>query len=215
MPPSLTEKCRELAASVMKDGISQAALEVLKQHGYEGLTMDRVAEVAGVAKGSIYHYFRNKQELVTHVFEQIIEPAIQAGEEIVGKSTPALEKLEAMVRMWLEYFSQHRSLFDFLFRDPAVRELCFTSQRAKHGLAIDRFRAILQQGMEEGVFRSLDPVVVAEMIIGALQFVIERQLETGETRPIDDSVQRLLDVFVHGIGAPSKGVGGNQVAPVG
>lgn len=200
MVPSLSEKCRELASSAMKDGIGQAALEVLKQHGYDGLTMDRVAEVAGIAKGSIYHYFRNKQELVTYVFERIIEPAIQAGEEIAQRVVPAVEKLEAMVRMWLEYFSQHRALFDFLFRDPAVRELCFTSQRAKSGLAIERFGAILQQGIEEGAFRPIEPVLVAEMIIGALQFTIERQLETGEARPIHQSVQRLMDVFLHGVG---------------
>ncbi|HQF14021.1 MAG TPA: TetR/AcrR family transcriptional regulator, partial [Thermogutta sp.] len=192
MAPSLTEKCRELAVSAMKDGISQAALEVLKQYGYEGLTMDRVAEVAGIAKGSLYHYFRNKQELVTYLFEQTIEPAIQAGEEIFQRVVPAVEKLEAMVRMWFDYFSQHRALFDFLFRDPTVRELCLTSRRSKNGLAIDRFSAILRQGISEGVFRPLDVTYAAEMIIGSLQFVIERQLETGEAHPIEVSVRRLM-----------------------
>jgi len=203
MAPSLTEKCRELAVSAMKDGISQAALEVLKQYGYEGLTMDRVAEVAGIAKGSLYHYFRNKQELVTYLFEQTIEPAIQAGEEIFQRVVPAVEKLEAMVRMWFDYFSQHRALFDFLFRDPAVRELCLTSRRSKNGLAIDRFSAILRQGISEGVFRPLDVTYAAEMIIGSLQFVIERQLETGEAHPIEVSVRRLMDIVLHGIGASS------------
>jgi len=200
MAPSLSEKCRELAVSAMKDGISQAALEVLKEHGYEGLTMDRVAEVAGIAKGSLYHYFRNKQELVTYLFEQTIEPAIQAGEEIFQQVVPAVAKLEAMVRMWFDYFSQHRALFDFLFRDPTVRELCLTSRRTKNGLAIDRFSAILQQGINEGVFRPLDVTYAAEMIIGSLQFVIERQLETGKSRPIEDSVRRLMDIVLHGIG---------------
>ncbi|HOA51189.1 MAG TPA: TetR/AcrR family transcriptional regulator [Thermogutta sp.] len=203
MAPSLTEKCRELAVSAMKDGISQAALEVLKQYGYEGLTMDRVAEVAGIAKGSLYHYFRNKQELVTYLFDQTIEPAIQAGEEIFQRVVPAVEKLEAMVRMWFDYFSQHRALFDFLFRDPAVRELCLTSRRSKNGLAIDRFSAILRQGISEGVFRPLDVTYAAEMIIGSLQFVIERQLETGEAHPIEVSVRRLMDIVLHGIGASS------------
>lgn len=197
---SLAEKCRELAVSAMKDGISQAALEVLKQHGYEGLTMDRVAELAGVAKGSIYHYFRNKQALVTHMFEQIIAPAVERSEQIMAQATPALEKLQAMVKMWLEYFSQHRSLFDFLFREPAVRELCFASQRTKNITAVERFSTILRQGMAEGIFRPVIPEFVAEMIIGAIQFTIERQLETGESRPLEQSLIRILDVFLHGIG---------------
>jgi AcrR family transcriptional regulator len=203
MAPSLSEKCRELAVSAMKDGIIQAALEVLKQHGYEGLTMDRVAEVAGIAKGSLYHYFRNKQELVTYLFEQTIEPAVLAGEEIFQQVVPAVAKLEAMVCMWFDYFSQHRALFDFLFRDPTVRELCLTSRRTKNGLAIDRFSAILQQGINEGVFRPLDVTYAAEMIIGSLQFVIERQLETGKSHPIEDSVRRLMDIVLLGIGNTS------------
>jgi len=213
MAPSLSEKCRELAVSAMKDGITQAALEVLKQHGYEGLTMDRVAEVAGIAKGSLYHYFRNKQELVTYLFEQTIEPAIQAGEEIFHRVVPAVQKLEAMVRMWFDYFSQHRGLFDFLFRDPAVRELCFTSQRAKNGLAIDRFSAVLRQGIDEGVFRPLDVTYAAEMIIGSLQFVIERQLETGESHQIEDSVRRLMDIVLHGIGCVRNDAPAASVIP--
>ncbi|MGQ9760308.1 MAG: TetR/AcrR family transcriptional regulator [Thermogutta sp.] len=213
MSPSLSEKCRELAASAMKDGISQAALEVLKQHGYEGLTMDRVAEVAGIAKGSLYHYFRNKQELVTYLFEQIIEPAIQAGEEIFQQVAPAVKKLEAMVRMWFDYFSQHRALFDFLFRDPTVRELCLTSRRSKNGLAIDWFSAILRQGISEGVFRSVDVTYAAEMVIGSLQFVIERQLETGKSDPIEDSVRRLLDIVLHGIARTAESPGELAQAP--
>lgn len=202
---NLAERCRELAASAMKDGIANAALEVLRQYGYEGLTIERVADRAGISKGSVYNYFQNKQELIRFVFDRIVEPAVQATERIMAQPLGALEKLEAMLRMMLEHFSQQRSLFDFLFHDPAVREVCMSSRRTKHDLAARRFETILRQGMEEGIFRPHEVKTAAEMLFGAVIFLIERQLELGERRPTEEMVRHLLDVFLRGIEAKATG----------
>ncbi len=197
---SLTERCRKMVGNAMKEGILQAALDVLRAEGFEHLTIEKVAEAAGIAKGSVYNHFRNKQELVTQVFERSIEPAIEAGGRIVEGSFGAVQKLEAMLRLWFSHFSQHRGLFDFLFRDPHVRELCFTSQRSKSALAIERFRHIFDQGIREGDFRPVNAMSAAEMVVGAVQFCIERQLESGEQRPIESSIQELMDLILGGVG---------------
>jgi len=201
---NLAERCREFAASAMKDGIGQAALEVLQERGYEALTIDRVADRAGISKGCVYNYFRNKQELITYVFERILAPAEEEAKQILARACGAMEKLESLVRMWFEYFSRHRGLFDFLFRDTAVRQLCYDSQRQKDSQALDDFSRILEQGISEGVFRRHDCRGVAELMIGAIQFVIERQLELAEQRPADREAQRILDVFMRGVTAEGQ-----------
>ena len=66
----LTQRRKEMVASLMKDGIYKAAVEVVMEHGADGLTMDRVAETAGVAKGSLYNYFQNKRELIEFIHER-------------------------------------------------------------------------------------------------------------------------------------------------
>lgn len=198
---NLAERCREFAASAMKDGIGQAALEVLQERGYDALTVDRVADRAGISKGCVYNYFRNKQELITYVFERIIAPAEEEAKQILARACRAMEKLESLVRMWFEYFSRHRGLFDFLFRDTAVRQLCYDSQRKKDSQALDDFSLILEQGICEGVFRRHDCRGVAELMIGAIQFVIERQMELAEQRPAEQEAQRILDVFLRGLAA--------------
>lgn len=201
---NLAERCRELAMSAMKDGIADAAIEVLKQHGYEGLTMDRVAEAAGVAKGSIYNHFRGKQELVAYVFNRTIDPAMESTEEITQRDVPAVEKLKVMLRTWFEFFASRRELFDFLFHEPAVREICFTAVRALDDITLGRIAAIIRQGIAEGVFRQVDANSAAEHIRGAANFVFERQLETGTTRSIDECVRCLLDVFLLGLKVEAK-----------
>ncbi|NMC20719.1 MAG: TetR/AcrR family transcriptional regulator, partial [Thermogutta sp.] len=175
------------------------ALDVLRDHGLDHLTIGKVAEAAGIAKGSVYNYFRNKQELVAQLFERSIEPVIEAGGQVVQGSMGAVEKLQAMLSLWFGYFFQHRGLFDFLFRDPHVRELCFTSQRSKNDLVIECFRTIFEQGMAEGSFRKFNALSAAEIAVGAAQFRIERQLDSGAQGPIENSIRELMDLILGGL----------------
>ena len=73
--------------------------------------MDRVAAAAGVAKGSLYNYFRSKDELLTFVHEKTIQPLIEANEEIAASNQSAAKKIEAMTRTWHRYVGEHRARF--------------------------------------------------------------------------------------------------------
>ena len=195
----LTERCKDLVASAMKDGIYQAFVEVLAEHGTEGLTMDRVAEVAGIAKGSLYNYFQNKQELVRFVFDRSVEPARQALEEILVKPVPAVEKLRSVFQVMLENFATQRGIFEFLFMDPATKASLDSPERTGRVDVISKFQRILQQGVEEGAFRPIDVARSAEMFFGAVVAMIEQQVFLSEERPVDESVRTLTDVFLHGL----------------
>jgi len=195
----LVEQCKELVASAMKDGIYQASIKVLGQYGFEGMTMDRVAEGAGISKGSLYNYFRNKQELVHFIFDKTVEPASQKADEIIARPVPALEKLESILRLWFEHFVTERGMFDFLFKDPTARGLLASAERIHHVQAIEKFRTIFQQAVSEGAFRQIDTTQVAEVFFGAVKSVIEHQIDLGEDRPVDESVDLLMNVFLHGL----------------
>ena len=197
----LTERCRDLVASAMKDGIYEAAIEVLAEHGIEGLTMDRVAEVAGVAKGSLYNYFRNKEELVQFILGKTLEPAKREEQEILAEPTSAVQKLESCLRVWFELLARNRGLFDFLIRDPATRDLHNPRGRSHREHAIGTLRTIFEQGIEERTFRPFDASRAAEMFFGAVMASVEQQLVLGEERPVDESVGSLIDVFLHGVAA--------------
>jgi len=195
----LTERRKNMVTSMMRGEIYEAAIEVLGKHGIDGLTMDHVAEAAGIAKGSLYNYFRNKQELLEFIFDKTVEPAKQAAEEILAKPVSAMEKLESILRLWFEHFSTQRGIFDFLFNHRATRELLDSRESSTHADAIEKFRMIFQQGIEEGTFRQLDVTRTAEMFLGAVVMTIDRQMVLGEQRPAEESVGAILEVFVHGM----------------
>ena len=76
---------------MMKEAIFEAALRVLEEHGVGGMTMDRVAAAAGLAKGSLYNYFPGKQDCCNSFTRRIVEPLFQAIEEIAAADLPPAE----------------------------------------------------------------------------------------------------------------------------
>ncbi len=195
----LAKRRKELVVSLMKDGIYEAAVRVLMERGAEGLTMDRVAESAGVAKGSLYNYFRSKRELLQFIHEKTIEPAKDFLAEVRAASMPAAEKLQTVVRMWLEHFATNRGIFDFLFNDPRTREVMEDCKRSSRLEGIEELRSFFEQGIAEGAFRPIDTQRTAEMFLGAVILTMEQQLMLNLNRPAEESAAALLDLFLNGL----------------
>ena len=87
----LTEKRRAASEELMQEGILSAATAVLGEVGFQALTMERVARAAGVAKGTLYNYFKDKDDLVGQVIEfafaglvEQVETAMRAGASVRG-----------------------------------------------------------------------------------------------------------------------------------
>jgi len=185
---------------LMKDGIYEAAVATLVEHGFEAMTMDRVANEAGVAKGSLYNYFPNKLELLRFVHDKTVGPLHERVATILGTDQPAVDKLRAIFRTWFQYISEHRGLFHFLFNEYAVHVLLKREGKTSQGNAIRNLTAVIEQGMAEGVFRPVDAGRYAVMLFGVVRETCERQINSHEPLPVDDMLDVAMDFFLHGVG---------------
>ena len=195
----LAERRKELVAALMRDGVYEAAIELLAEHGVDGLTMDRLADSAGVAKGSLYSLFRSKRGMVQFIHDKAVEPFMTAMKETIATPRTAPEKLEAILRMWFEHFAAKRGVFDFLFNDPRSRDVVEASKPTARAEAVENLEMIFEQGAAEGSFRPLDAGRTAEMFVGAVSFIIEEQLMRKEDRPADESVGSVMNLFLEGL----------------
>lgn len=197
----LVEQRKDLLASMMRNGIYEAAVAVMTRYGMEGTTMDRVAEEAKVAKGSLYNYFPSKLDLLKFVHDKTVQPMEQRAQEILAEEMPALQKLESLIREWFEYLDKHRGLFNFLFNDQVARELLLDRKSSGHAKAVKDVATIVRQGIQEGTFRQLDPMRVAWLLFGAMREIVEGQLSNNETNPMINLTEEVLDFVLHGIGS--------------
>jgi AcrR family transcriptional regulator len=202
--PRLTERRKAAVDAAVRDGLFEAAVAVIGQYGSAGLTMERLAIAARVAKGSVYNYFRNKRGLLQFVYRKAYEPINVQMHEIAVSSQTAPAKLEAMARMYFEHVNQDRQLFDFLLNDASVRGLLKTEQDSLRAQVIAVLTGILEQGVAAGEFRPLDARRVAEMILGAIRQLAECDLAGDEPGSAEEIVGALTPVFLEGIGRRSE-----------
>ncbi len=174
-------------------------MRVIARRGMSAATMQEIAEEAGVAKGTIYLYFRDRDELVDKTFERAITALHARVEAALGVEQPFEEKLRAILTAEFKFFREHREFFRLYIslRHPEGRQkrTCEPRYRAR----IERMSAVLQQAMERGEIRRIDPTRLALFIIeGSDAIIIERVLEDAPP-PEEADVDLIAGAILEGI----------------
>jgi len=195
----LAERRKDLLDAMMRDAIYKGAVSVLSSHGIGGTTMDRVAAATGVAKGTLYNHFRNKRALLEFVHDRTIAPLLEATNAIVERGGSAAERLRAIIRTWREHVLQRRVAFAFLINDFGARGILKDTAQSDRRDGIERIAGIIEQGIEAGEFRPVHPGRAAEVFVVAAIGMLEEEFGRHEQRANEDSVDVLIDIFLHGI----------------
>jgi len=154
--------------------ILEAAIRVFARTGYHGSRIADIASEAGIAYGLVYHYFKNKEEILSSIFEERWGAFLDTLEHIAGQPATAREKLDQVATVIL---GGHH------VRPEWVKVLVLEIQRSSRFARPDQIRAvgrlfqivarILREGQEKGELRvDLDPDVACYVFIGSLEIVI-------------------------------------------
>lgn len=200
----LSQKRKAAWEAMMKNSIFEATLHVLKKYGMEGLRMDRVARSAEVATGTVYNYFKDKEELVLYVIDNIFEPYFEILENVRKKNTPPAEKLKKFIRTALEGFYEHWDVINVLINSQAVAfgdrggQIGTSEIRPKiTGLLTD----IIEDGVKAGIFRFCNAFRVSAMIFGAIEGLLSLKI-TGEEHTEtfnEEEVEECLSFLLPGL----------------
>ncbi|HET9737768.1 MAG TPA: TetR/AcrR family transcriptional regulator, partial [Solirubrobacteraceae bacterium] len=157
--------------------------ELFSRHGYEELSMARIARAAGISKALLYHYFPSKQAYFAATLEQAAEELAQATEPDPAK--PPVEQLAGSLDAYLRWVERHMGAYDKLIRSvgavPEVREL------------VERVRADTASRILAGISPGRDSPALRAAVRGWLWFVDGAVLDWIEHRDIDrDHLHGLL-----------------------
>jgi AcrR family transcriptional regulator len=186
----LVQRRKAMAEELMHDAICAAATAVLAEVGFAALTMERVAEAAGVSKGTLYNYYQDKDALVLEVVEQTFAPLTEAVDELLASSAAPLEKLTGVVRLLLAGVDERRALGRALCAadlSPCVGAVL----RAKQMRVWQRFVEEFRQAKAAQQLRAecSDPEALGRLLAVILDGVIhERMLHGNERPPVDREV---------------------------
>ena len=193
------ERKRALEAFT-RQGILDAAVGLLTREGIQGLTMDRVATEAGVAKGTLYVYFTNKEDILDAALEASFDPLIRESFALLEGDYVSDRKLEEFSLCQLRFFDKHRDLIRVLFFD---RERIHSE---KNHFANDRYQTfvqriadVLDEGVRQGLFLSLDSMKVAAMFIEANMGMVMQRIHDGISGDVEKDAKQITDIFMGGL----------------
>jgi TetR/AcrR family transcriptional regulator, fatty acid metabolism regulator protein len=186
--------------SYKRQSIQEAVIRVICREGLNSVTMERVAQEVGIAKGTVYLHYRDKQELLDAVKESALTPVMRKVDDILrGEGTPD-RKLRAYAIEYLTYFDEHRDLFRVLIYEREVTRVQgsrFQSERYRH--LIQETAKVISEGVRSGAFRHVDAHNVAAMFIESMFALMNQRLRSDKPAPVDDDAGLIADVFIHGL----------------
>jgi AcrR family transcriptional regulator len=187
--------------------IQEAAIRVISRKGMASATMQEIAEEAGVAKGTIYLYFRDRDELVEKTFETAIGELHKRIDAALESDGPFAQRLRAVITAKLAFFNENREFFR-LYHTLRMPEGSATQQRRQkrtcqpqYRARVDRLAAHLKSAMDAGEVRPLDPKRLALFLIETSTAIVLERLSEDAPPPESDDVELIVSTLLSGIAA--------------
>ncbi len=159
---------------VRRDEIIKAAIELFQTKEYEKATMQDLMKTLNIAKGTIYHYFSSKEQLLEAVVENLIEQELQRKEEMLqsfGDDVGALDRLR-MLSSTDTMAEDHEVVLDALHQ-PGNTKL-HVKQLGQYLVKLAPLYAeVIEQGCREGMFATEHPLECAEFLLAGIQFLTD------------------------------------------
>ncbi len=196
---NLVDKRRSMIDAITKEAVYNATISVLEEHGLQGMTMELVAKTAGMAKGTLYNYFKNKLDLLLYVTRTTFEPVMEKLRVISESDLNPPEKFREITRMIFHLFEEKKRVWLLISGSDIERQSEEEHRKTNRQHGINYITKVIQEGIDQGYFRKLDPVAAAQMFIGSVRGVIRDKIDLDINRSAEEDVANLLELFTNGI----------------
>jgi AcrR family transcriptional regulator len=172
-------------------------VHIFLKKGFQETSMREIAEAAGLGKSTLYDYFKTKDEILIYFFEDQLNDLTEAVQKIASLNIPADERLRQVMKIHLEFLQANKSLFMKLSLEAQRLKLESQEelQKKRHAYQ-DLIRGLIEEGVHEGAFRKIDPLLAARILINTLLPVVYTSRPTG-TAP--EMMEEAMDIFFKGI----------------
>src|SRR5215475_1524873 len=164
--PTAQLRTADPARGEKREAILRAATDVFAERGFFNAQVADVARVAGVAAGTVYLYFRSKDDLLVSIFERTMREAIADGRQTIGGAGDPRERLRRFARLHLGRLGRDKNLaivFQVELRQSTKFMERFSSTLVRDYLGL--IRNAIADGQRAGVFRAnLKPTAAAKML---------------------------------------------------
>lgn len=179
--------------------ILTAAQRIFIRYGFGQARIEDIAQEAGVGKGTVYEYFPSKQAIFEQAVETSIRDYLRAITKETEKSGDIQDKLWRIAVIHLKFVAEHRNMATVIMSNPGIifpqrDKLQKIVREAETTLA-----AVIQEGVDNGALRPVNPRLAAQAFAGVLSTVGGVRLLERQGWTIEATASALIDIVLHGI----------------
>ncbi len=183
------------------ESIIEAAVKAFAQYGYHNCQVSKVAREAGVADGTIYLYFENKEDILISLYREKMGQYIERLQQDLDSLPKAEQKLKKLIESHLTHLES----------DPALAEVTQIQLRQsdpsiRRGIAepVNMYYRVIEQiillGQKQGIFdNSLDHRMARKMIFGTLDETVTCWVMSGAKKPLAVKAETIFRLFIRGL----------------
>lgn len=177
----------EVVTDFRRAQIVDAARQAFARHGLAGTTMDGIARRAGVAKGTVYLYYRSKEDLLRQILDEDLAELRNDTVPIVAAPGPVDQKLVAFLAAAMTFFDRKRDFFEHAHVEmtPDLRRKALHKFEAVYKAQIDAWRDALAQADAAGEIGDIDLDACATTIVAVASGLAKQRLRGWTASSVD------------------------------
>ena len=188
------------ATADKRQAILDAAQHVFAESGFHTSTMDAVADAAGVAKGTIYLYYKSKNELLTELMDDRTARLTRMLMEGIGAACDVRGKLKALIEAHFQFYARESEFMLLLSRQLGLLSPELSTRVVEGTALLTRVtQSVVEEGMSEGlVSRDFDPARLTYALLGMVHAVAYQWLTSGMAAACPDVADQVYRAFASG-----------------
>ena len=179
--------------SKTKDAVVQAAIRIFSNNGYSCATMEDIANDASVAKGTIYYYFKSKEEIFNYIISEGMNAIKDRVQEEVKNQTSPLNKLKKIYDIQLNFINEHKDFIKVVMSQMWGNELRQMEIRLIIQKYISDIEVYVCEAMEAGQIEKCDTALLAYTVFGTLCSASIYEVLHEEKEGVKEQVQKLIN----------------------
>ena len=184
-----------------REAILRAAIKVFAGKGYFSSKVADIAGEAGIADGTVYLYFKSKDEILHSIFDRAMAEFIEDGRRELADITSPVERIRRVAQLHLERLGSDRDMA-IVFQVELRGSTKFMEEFSAAGFAqyLDIIRETIEGGQRVGIFRDdINPIVCAKILYGALDEMVTNWVLSKRTYPLAPMADEVLKIFFGGV----------------
>lgn len=199
--PARAAKSNNSGVTDKREAILRAAIKVFAQKGYFNSKVADIAKAAGIADGTVYLYFKSKDEILHSIFDRAMEEFIAEGKSEIAEIESVENRLRRIAELHLEKLGADRDMA-IVFQVELRGSTKFMEEFSGGGFAdyLDIIRQTIEEGQTAGVFRKdIHPITAAKILYGGLDEMVTNWILSKRKYPLAPMAEEVLKVFFGGI----------------